>query len=89
MHYVYVLSSKVKQWLYIGCTDDLKRRFKEHNNGLVSSTKPYRPYRLLYYEAYLDKADARAREYALKHHSQTKEILYKQIRNSKHHGAIV
>ena len=34
------------------------------------------------YEAYLDKKDAREREYKLKHHSQTRELLYKQIETS-------
>ncbi|MEK9181049.1 MAG: GIY-YIG nuclease family protein [Patescibacteria group bacterium] len=82
MHYVYVLCSTIKRWIYIGCADDLKVRFKQHQNGEVSSTKAYRPYILPYYEAYKSKADARAREYKLKHHSQTRELLYKQIENS-------
>src|SRR3989344_3507305 len=39
MHYVYVLLSKKDNKLYIGKTGDLRRRFKEHNDGLNLSTK--------------------------------------------------
>ncbi|MCX6797174.1 MAG: GIY-YIG nuclease family protein [Candidatus Doudnabacteria bacterium] len=88
MHYVYVLCSTIKQWVYIGCTDDLKIRYKQHQNGEVTSTKSHRPLKLIYYESYASKTDARSREYNLKHHSQTKELLLKQLENSIQ-GAIV
>lgn len=55
---VYVLKSKRTGGLYIGFTADLKKRFQEHNRGLVFSTKTYLPWRLIYYEAMLNKADA-------------------------------
>jgi putative endonuclease len=54
-HYVYVLKSLKDHKLYIGKTDDLKRRFKEHNKGKVLSTKNRVPFELIYYEAYRDK----------------------------------
>ncbi|MFA5990839.1 MAG: GIY-YIG nuclease family protein [Candidatus Doudnabacteria bacterium] len=82
MHYVYVLISLKKKWIYIGCTDNLKRRFKEHNLGLVISTKAHKPFKLICYEAYLSKTDAFTREYRLKNHSQTRELLYKQLARS-------
>ncbi len=82
MHYVYVLCSRNNKWIYIGCTDDLKNRFKQHEKGEVFSTKSHRPLKLVYYESYANKADARSREYKLKHHGQTKELLVKQIEKS-------
>ncbi len=82
MYYVYVLSSTKSKWLYIGCTDNLKTRFLKHQKGQVTSTKSRRPLKLVYYEAYLDKTDARTREYKLKNHSQTKELLFKQLEKS-------
>ena len=82
MHYVYVLCGTAKQWTYVGCTDNLKTRYKQHCNGEVPSTKAHRPLKLTYYEAYLNKTDARAREYKIKNHSQTKELLYKQLEHS-------
>lgn len=53
MFYVYVLKSKKNGRLYTGSTDDLKRRFSEHNKGIGSKfTKDNRPFEILYYEAY-------------------------------------
>ncbi len=53
MFYTYVLKSKKNERLYVGSTDDLKRRFLEHNNGRGGKyTKDNRPFEILYYEAY-------------------------------------
>jgi len=62
MYYTYVLLSKVDDKLYIGCSDNLKRRLEEHNNGSVFSTKSRRPFELVYYEACLDKSKVFKRE---------------------------
>lgn len=66
MYYVYILKSIKDESLYIGYTADLKRRFKEHNAGLSLSTKNKRPYRLVFYEAFIDRIDAKHREVYLK-----------------------
>ncbi len=53
MFYAYVLKSKKNDSLYYGSTDDLKRRFKEHNSGIGGKyTSDNRPFELIYYEAY-------------------------------------
>lgn len=52
--------------MYVGVTEDLKRRFSEHNNGKVPSTKRYAPWLLIYYEACLSKKDVKRREMYLK-----------------------
>lgn len=65
-YYVYVLHSSKFNRLYIGYSTDLKRRFREHNRGKSSATKPFRPYRLIFYEAFLNTNDAKQRERYLK-----------------------
>jgi putative endonuclease len=66
MHYVYVLSSAEDGQFYTGCTGDLRKRFQQHNDGKVSSTKDRRPFVLIYYEACLNEQDAFRREKYLK-----------------------
>jgi len=66
MHYVYVLISTKDGKFYTGCTEDLRKRFREHNDGKVNSTKGRGPFELIYYEASLDTTDAFAREKYLK-----------------------
>jgi putative endonuclease len=66
MHYVYVIKSLKDKKLYVGHTDDLKRRFIEHNTGQVESTRLRKPFKLLYYEACNLLKDALKREKALK-----------------------
>lgn len=66
MFYTYVLQSTKSGDVYIGYTTDLKRRFAEHNQGLNLSTKRYRPWKIIYYEACLNESDARRRERYLK-----------------------
>ena len=81
MHYVYILQSlKKTNWLYKGSTSDLKRRFTEHNSGKNFSTSPYTPFKLIYYEAYLLKSDAEAREKYLKT-SMGMRVIKKQLAN--------
>jgi len=67
MYYVYLLKSKKNNCLYIGFTNDLKRRFGEHNRRLVKSTKTNAPWELVYYEAFKDQSKAEEREKKLKY----------------------
>ncbi len=62
MFYVYVLLSKKDRKLYVGFTNDLKKRFDEHKKGKAEATKNRRPLILIYYEACLNKYDAIKRE---------------------------
>jgi len=66
MYYVYILLSEKDGKFYTGSTNDLKRRFNEHNSGQVDSTKNRLPMKLIYYEACIDEIDARKREKFLK-----------------------
>ena len=66
MFYVYCIESINEGELYFGYTSDLRRRFKEHNQGLNFSTKRYAPWKLVYYEACINGKDAKRREKYLK-----------------------
>ncbi|TSC77651.1 MAG: putative endonuclease [Parcubacteria group bacterium Gr01-1014_24] len=82
MYYVYVLKSARLKELYIGYTNDLKRRLVEHNSGKNVSTKHKAPFQLVYYEAYKAQADAKHREDMLKRFSAGYKELKKRIKNS-------
>jgi len=82
VYYVYVLKSLKDQKIYTGYSSDLKRRFLQHQSGLVKSTKNRRPIKLIYYEAFLDKKDAQNRERYLKSGGKAKIGLKLQIKNS-------
>lgn len=47
MFYTYILKSKKNGRLYVGSTDNLKRRFSEHNKG-----RDNKPFETMFYEAY-------------------------------------
>jgi putative endonuclease len=66
MHYTYVIQSKKDGKWYTGCTEDLRKRFREHNTDKTLSTKGRGPFEILYYEACPDKHDAFNREKYLK-----------------------
>jgi putative endonuclease len=80
VHYVYLLQSQRDRGLYTGYTQDLRRRFYEHNAGKVASTQSRRPLRLIYYEAYLFEADAKGRERFLKSGAGRRQ-LRKQLKH--------
>ena len=66
-YYVYILASKRNGTLYIGVTNDLARRVREHREGLVPGfTKTYGVKMLVYYEAFGDITQAIRREKRLK-----------------------
>lgn len=65
-YYVYILESLKDKSLYVGCTNDLQRRFKKHNRKLNFSTKSKAPWKLIHYLAYLNEKDAVRREKYLK-----------------------
>lgn len=64
--YVYVLQSLTDGKYYIGYTDNLKRRIKEHERGVNFATKFRLPFMLIYSEACLSQKDAKRREQYLK-----------------------
>jgi putative endonuclease len=66
MYFTYVLHSLKDKNFYIGFTDNLTERIKEHKIGKVKSTKYRLPVVLIYYECCVNKFDAIKRERYLK-----------------------
>ena len=65
---VYVLKSKKDNRRYIGSTNNLEKRIREHNAGKVKSTKNRKPLVLIYKEDFLTEGEARLRERFFKTH---------------------
>ncbi len=79
MYYFYILKSEVDKKLYFDFTNDLNKRFQEHQNGLSQSTKTRRPFVLVYYESYRSKSDAMNREMQIKKNGKALGQLKRRI----------
>ena len=66
MFYVYAIRSKTRNYIYAGLTDNIVRRFHQHNAGLNPTTKPYAPFDLIWSQAYNTRTEARKKERYLK-----------------------
>jgi len=63
MFFVYILVSEIKGLrFYVGMTDDVEKRVKEHNDGRQKSTKGYIPWKLISAEEFPNRKEARERE---------------------------
>jgi putative endonuclease len=80
--YVYILISSKDGKIYIGSTDDLKRRIIQHKKGSVKSTKNRLPVELIYQENYKSLEEARYMERYYKScagRKKIREILKEKI----------
>lgn len=66
MFTVYAIRSLVKVYIYVGHTNSLTRRFREHNTGKNKTTRAYRPFRIIHKESFRTRIQARVREKYLK-----------------------
>ena len=67
MYFVYILSNWNGKVIYVGMTNDLRRRTYEHKNELLDGfTKRYKIHKLVYYESYTHVKDAILREKQIK-----------------------
>ena len=67
VHYVYLIESlSAQEERYVGMTTDLKQRLREHNQGKSSHTTKFRPWKLISYIAFTNRAKAEAFERYLK-----------------------
>ena len=67
--------------MYYGYTCGLKKRVKEHNDRESTYTKGKTPWKLIYYETYINKLDAMKREKFLKS-GRGREIIQKHLENT-------
>ena len=83
MYSLYLLKHTVTKEIYIGKTNNLKRRFEEHNSGQQTAThRKNGEWKVVYVEIYRSKSDADARELKLKQHGRAKQELLKRIKSS-------
>ena len=67
MFYVYLIKSiSHPEQRYVGMTDDLQRRLKDHNAGRSLHTSKYKPWMLINYIAFSSKDGAAEFEQYLK-----------------------
>ncbi len=67
--------------MYVGHTEDLKKRLLEHNKGKTKSNKAYRPFTLVYFEKFTTREEASKREKYFKSGSG-REYLKKMLNNA-------
>ncbi len=79
MHYVYLLKSTIDNKYYIGQTQDVAKRLERHNTGQIISTKSRRPFKLIGYQTYNSRNEARWVEYNLKNHSDKKKKFINRL----------
>lgn len=65
-YFTYVIYSQSHNRLYKGLTQNIEKRLEEHNRGLTSSTKFYKPWTLIFSEEFSSRDEARKREKFLK-----------------------
>lgn len=82
MFYTYIIRSLKDKKLYIGYTNNLSRRLKEHNSLKNKSTKGRAPFKVVYYEAYSDQEEAERREQNLKLRARALRQLLLRIKKS-------
>ena len=69
-------------YFYKGSTNDLRRRLKQHNNDEVDYTRPYLPFKVVYYENYVKEKATRLREPSVKNSGSVSVLLMKRIMDS-------
>jgi putative endonuclease len=73
-YYVYILNSKNHNKTYIGFTNNLGRRLKEHNSGKSKFTRKFIPWEIIYTEEFTNAVEARGREKYFKSSAGRKKI---------------
>ena len=79
MWYVYILQSQKDDSYYVWYTQDIQKRFDQHNAWESNYTSKKIPRTLLYYEAFNNKYLALQREKKLKTWSKSRQELFKRI----------
>ncbi|SFO30074.1 putative endonuclease [Algoriphagus ornithinivorans] len=75
MFTVYAISSTQRKYIYVGLTSELSARINRHNSGYERTTRPYRPFELIFMKEFPTRAEAREFEKYLKTTRGKREIL--------------
>jgi putative endonuclease len=78
---VYVIQSEKDGRLYVGMSENVEQRVRQHNKGMTVSTRFYKPWKLVFVEDYPNRIAARKREKFLKAGSG-KEYIKNWLRSS-------
>ena len=81
MWYTYIIKSRIKKWYYVGSTNRLQERLKEHNAGKVKSTKRYLLFDVVFTKEFESEKEARNYERLLKDKRIEKEKIIRLIEN--------
>ena len=84
-YYTYLILTE-KNTYYCGYTDDIKKRFEKHKQGLAAKyTRAFKPVKIAYFKEFDTKSDAQKEEYRIKHSlsRKQKEELVKNFELSK------
>ena len=82
MYYVYILTTQSNSMIYVGVTNDLRRRLHEHKSEQFDSfTKRYHIHKLVYFEEYSSPNDAIFREKQLKRWRRSKKDQLIEAKN--------
>ena len=64
--FVYAIKSMIANYIYVGLSDNVDRRVKQHNDGKERTTRTFRPFKLIWVEEFVTRMEARKREKYLK-----------------------
>lgn len=87
MYFIYVLKSLFHSNHYIGITNNIERRFKEHNNGKCKYTRTKMPWAVIYTEIFKTRVEAVKREKFLKS-GHGRDFLDKKLNKNKQSGVV-
>ena len=83
-YYIYIMSTWDNKVLYVGVTNDLQRRVREHKGKLIEGfTKRYNIKKLVYFETFSSINDAIKREKEIKGWTRAKKNVLVESINSK------
>ena len=77
---VYILQSIKNGTYYVGSTINFENRFKQHNNGLVASTRRLRPFKIMVVMECANETEAKSNECRLKKYKR-RDIIEKVIKD--------
>jgi len=66
MYYVYAISSQIKNYIYVGLTNNIQQRIKRHEKGWEPTTKQYKPFDIVFLTSVDNRQIARQIEIFLK-----------------------